>query len=77
VAVPAKQLHNLNRGDAAMNRIKENEVPNIVHTYQIGRSTVHIASNYFAKTSEEVEKVLKEYHAAGWRIVDQVAASKE
>lgn len=77
MAVPTERGHKLNRGDSEMKQKPDKIIPNIVHTYHIGNSKVHIASNSFAKTPEEVEKVLKEYHAAGWRIVDQVAASKE
>jgi hypothetical protein len=56
----------------------EQEVPTIVHTYYFGNSKVHIASNHFATTKEEKEKILQEHHAIGWRIAQQqVAAGKE
>jgi hypothetical protein len=47
--------------------------PNIVHTCVIGRSRIHIASDCLKTTPEQIEKVLDEFHAAGWRIAEKLA----
>jgi len=76
MAVPQTLPHkHIPRGDVPMSRTDKNkqEVPNIVKTYRIGGSTIHIADNYVAKTPEEVEKVLDRLHAVGWRIVEDLA----
>jgi len=55
--------------------VKKNRVvdkPNIVKTYQFGKTTVHIADNYIAKTPEEMEKVDRDVHAALWPIIDEM-----
>lgn len=76
--VPIKQLHTLPLGGAAA--VKKQKVlpePNIVKTYQLGNSTVHIADNaYRDMTPEEIEKVLDEYHAAGWRIIESLGEAE-
>lgn len=56
---------------------QEPEQPNIVKTLQIGNATVHIADNFCARTPEEIDKVLNEYHAAGWAIVDELVERGE
>jgi len=48
------------------------EEPNIVKTYQYGNTTVRIASNAFAKTPEEKEKVIRDMHMAGWAIIEEL-----
>lgn len=65
------------RRDAAMTNEKSKIPlePEIVETYKFGGSTVHICSNYFAKTPEEAQRVLDNFHAAGWKIVRQIHAS--
>jgi hypothetical protein len=79
--VPKPQQHTLPIGGAAVVRrpVKSQAlpVPNIVKTYQFGNSTVHIADNaYRDKTPEEIEKVLEDYHAAGWRIIESLEKSE-
>lgn len=64
-AVHTKAPHKpITRGNAAMG--------NIVETYQFGRTTVHICSDSFVKTPEEVERVLDEMHDAGWIIIEKL-----
>jgi hypothetical protein len=75
MAVPQDRLHTLNvnkqfRGDAALE-------PTIVETYKFGNSTVHIASDYFVKTREEIEKVVDTMHAIGWLIIKEASARGE
>ena len=47
--------------------------PNIVHTCVIGRCRIHIAGDRLKRTPEQIEKVLDEFHAAGWRIAEKLA----
>ncbi|MDU0332566.1 hypothetical protein RW092_20555 [Paenibacillus sp. 3LSP] len=75
MAVPQQSEHTHNPGrDAAMTkgRSKIPIDPVIVKTYKIGGSTVHIGSNFFAKTPEEKERVLRDFHEAGWKIVRKI-----
>lgn len=51
---------------------RETEKPDIVQTYQYGKTTVHIASNSFVKTPEEKERVIREMHMAGWAIIQEM-----
>lgn len=46
--------------------------PNIVETYNIDGSTIHICDNYVAKTPEEIEKVVKNLYSAAWKIVRSI-----
>ncbi|MUG68666.1 hypothetical protein GNP94_22095 [Paenibacillus campinasensis] len=46
--------------------------PNIVETYTIGESTVHICDNYMARTPEEKQKVIQDMHAKAWAIVRDI-----
>jgi hypothetical protein len=76
--VPQTTGHTHNpRRDATMSKGKSKIPlePIIVETYQFGGSTVHICSNYFAKTPEEKERVLKDFHAAGWKIIRKIQES--
>lgn len=43
---------------------------NIVYTTQIGNTMIRICDDFCARTPEEVEKVLDDFHAAGWAIVE-------
>ncbi|WP_168121922.1 hypothetical protein [Paenibacillus sp. HB172176] len=46
--------------------------PNIVETYQLGNTTVHIADNaYHDKSPEAIKQVWKDFYAAGWVIWNQ------
>lgn len=49
------------------------EKGNIVETYQIGLTTVHICDDYVAKTPEDIEKVIDDMHAVGWKIIESAA----
>lgn len=76
--VPKLQPHTLPLGGVAAvskpNQTKELPEQNIVKTYQFGNSTVHIADNaYRDKTPAEIEQVLEDYHAAGWRIIQSLS----
>lgn len=78
MAVPHPSEHTHNpRGDAAVEKSKSKIPlePEIVETYKFGGSTVHICSNYFAKTPEETQRVLDNFHAVGWKIVKQIQAN--
>jgi hypothetical protein len=71
MAVPLLNPHTLKRGDAAVKKNKFPDEPNIIETYEIGNSIIHIADNHIVKTPEEIDKVLDDFHAAGWRIVEE------
>ncbi|WP_144940175.1 hypothetical protein [Paenibacillus sp. 32O-W] len=59
------------------NKPKPLEKGNIVETYQIGKTTVHICDDHVAKTQEEIEKVIDEMHTAGWKIIESAAEKGE
>lgn len=42
---------------------------NIVETYTIDGTTIHICDDFVVRTPEEIEKVLKDMHAVAWKIV--------
>lgn len=70
-AVLPKAPHTLcARGDVAMKRRQFKREGNIVYTTQIGNTTIRICDDFCARTPEEVEKVLDDFHAAGWAIVE-------
>jgi len=50
---------------------------NVVKTIQDGNTTVLICDDFAAKTPEEIEKVLVEYHAAGWAIAQRLIEKGE
>lgn len=77
MAVPQASLHTLYRGEATVKQSKAPVVPNIVETYQIGGSTIHICDNFIRTDPAEIEKVLDDFHAAGWRIIEELAAKGE
>ncbi|WP_157277927.1 hypothetical protein [Paenibacillus taiwanensis] len=49
----------------------------IVKTMKVGKSVVHICSDYFAQTAEEANKVLEDMHEAGWAIIDKKSELEE
>jgi hypothetical protein len=72
MVVPDALPHRHNpRGGVSVKK-KENKVPNIVETYHYGNTTVHIADNFIRTDPDEIEKILDELHAAGWRIVENL-----
>lgn len=44
---------------------------NVVESYQIGQTTIRICDDFVARAPEEIERVLHEFHAAGWAIMRQ------
>lgn len=75
--VPNNLAHKHNpRGDVVM-PIKRPKQGNIVETLRLGGTTIHICDDYFAETPEEIEKILDDYHAAAWAIVNTEAAKGE
>ncbi|WP_274363739.1 hypothetical protein [Paenibacillus thermotolerans] len=52
-----------------MKRKKEKVIPNIVETYQLGNTTIHIADNFIARDPEEIERRVSELYKIAWRIV--------
>ena len=61
--VPLARAHTpIEKGARVMER------PNIVETYKIGGSTIQIADNYVRTDPDEIERILDEFHAAGWAI---------
>lgn len=65
--LPHPQHRHTARGDVAVkNKLVEH--PNIVETYQLGNTTVHIASNYFRTDPEEQKAVLEDYKRAAYQI---------
>ncbi|MCL6558543.1 MAG: hypothetical protein K6U74_07020 [Firmicutes bacterium] len=72
-AVLPKVPHTLcARGDAAMPKRKDKfkRDGNVVFTTRIGNTTIRICDDFCARTSEEIERVLDDMHAAGWAIVE-------
>lgn len=54
----------------------EAKQPNIVETYQLGNTTVHIADNAFRDNNQEqTEKIWKAFYAAAWVVWN--ASNKE
>lgn len=47
---------------------------NVVEKVVSGNATIYICDDYCAKTSEDIEKVIAEYHAAGWAIAERILA---
>lgn len=45
-------------------------------TYKIGNATVHIVAPP-PMTEEEVEHVLREYHTAGWAIIEELIMQEQ
>lgn len=76
--LPAKSHSLYQRGEAAMRQNKNGcMVPNIVETYQIEGSTIHICDNFIRTEPAEIQRVLDEYHAAGWAIVRELREKGE
>ncbi|MGI2294130.1 hypothetical protein [Paenibacillus sp. GXUN7292] len=72
------ELHTLPiGGDAAVKKVTPPLQGNIVKTIHDGNAIIHIADDCVAKTPEEIDKVLEDYHAAGWRIIESLEAEKE
>jgi hypothetical protein len=47
----------------------EQSQPNIVETYQLGNTTVHIADDaYRGQKPDEVEQVWKDFYATAWAV---------
>lgn len=68
VPQPVPHTHTV-RGDALVPNKKPLPEGNIVKTYQIGESLVHICDDFVAKTPEAVERVVRNMHLVGWKIV--------
>lgn len=66
-AVPIGSAHIHPAKGAGVMR-KKIEKPNIVETYNIGGSTIHIADNFIRKDPDEIERIIDEFHAIGWMI---------
>lgn len=60
------------RGNAAMKKNRFKRQGNIVHTIQEGNTTIHICDDSFAKTPEDVDRILEDMHAAGWAIIESL-----
>ncbi|MFX3631889.1 MAG: hypothetical protein ACE3L7_07390 [Candidatus Pristimantibacillus sp.] len=78
--VLAEQPHILpQRSDAAVKKRKQPNdlpIPNIVKTYQLGNTTIHIADNaYRDKTTDQLEQVWKDFYAAAWVILEKAEQS--
>lgn len=65
--VPVKPPHRLNWGDESVKYDK---------TLKLGKTIIHIV-NPPQMTPEEIEQVLKDYHAAGWAIIDELAENED
>lgn len=77
-AVPIPELHRLyQRGETAVKKSKLPVVPNIVETYKLGNATIHICDNFIRTDPAEIEKVLDDFHAAGWAIIDELREKGE
>ena len=63
--VPVKPPHRFNRGDESVKYDK---------TLTLGKTIVHIV-NPPEKTIEEIEQIIRNYHTAGWAIIDELEDS--
>lgn len=74
MVVPQRAPHIDNPGRDA--QVPKNNLPlpeaNIVETYSIGESKVHICDNYMAKTPEEINKVVMDMHEKAWAIIRDI-----
>lgn len=59
--------HTLERGE---------RMPNIIKTYQLGNTTVHIASDHFV-TGAELERMHDDLSQATWAIWDQMSDEEQ
>ncbi|MFB4326033.1 hypothetical protein RB298_27285 [Priestia sp. BR_2] len=71
MAVPQTALHIHNPGRDVQLPNPKVKLPegNIVETYTIGESTIHICDDYMARTPEEKDKVIKNMHEKAWAII--------
>ena len=63
----------LTKGAAAVGKSKKREVKldgNVVETYKIGQTTIRICDDYVAQTPEEIDRILDDFHAVGWAIIE-------
>ncbi|RAV22221.1 hypothetical protein [Paenibacillus contaminans] len=67
--LPFKQHRHIWRGDPDMEK-------NYAKTYTIGNSTIHIVAPP-PMTEEQKERILDDYHAAGWKIIDELVERGE
>lgn len=67
MVVPARPVHTSVRGD---------EMEQKVHTYRRGNTLIQVVEPP-AMTEEEIERVLRDYHAAGWAIIRELAKKGE
>jgi len=65
--VPAKSQHKFKPGDGLMKYDK---------TLKIGKTVIHIVAPP-PMTEEEVDRVLDDYHKAGWAIIDEMLEKEE
>lgn len=79
MAVPVELPHSIiPRGNAAVKKAKTViKNPTIVETYNFGGTTVRIASDCIAQTQEEIDKIVANYYAAAWTIVEAAAAKEQ
>ena len=69
-AVPPHSLHkDISRGDEPMKEQKYDA------TYKFGKSTVHVVAPKLI-TEEEKEKILDDFHNAGWAILEKLEEQK-
>jgi len=65
-------------GDAAVKKKRNPPLwGNVIETMQFGNVTIHVCDDCIAQTPEAIEKVLDEFHAAGWAIVEELVAKGE
>jgi|GEM_PF-1216655 len=72
MAVHPAVPHKHRAGGGSSMKSRQLEEPNIVKVYHYGNTTVRIASNAFARTPEEKEKVIHDMHMAGWAIIEEL-----
>jgi hypothetical protein len=62
--------------EAALKHISNSKVRSknckYAKTYIIGKTTIHVFEPDPPPTEEEVERILNEFHAAGWRIIKKM-----
>lgn len=72
--VPTSEPHMLpTGGDAAVN--KKRKVPlmgNVVKTYMIGNTTIHVCDDFAVKTTEETDAIISNFLRIGTRILRNI-----
>ena len=69
--VPATSPHKHNKGD-----VMDTKKEKIAETIKLGNTTIHFIEPP-PLTEEEKEQILKDYHNAGWAIIEEMVERGE